>query len=136
MKKLSLLFPLSFTLIISSCSTTRAPSVNFLEIRSDYNGKSQVKELDNNSLFVPNRTKPKQVDIYIHPHETVHGDYFRGGYIRSIVQGGQWELTENQAPKEIKVKETQKKDKKKYEVKEVHPHLRNHHFMEHAGRHR
>jgi len=132
MKKLSLLFPLSFTLIISSCSTTRAPSVNFLEIRSDYNGKSQVKELDNNSLFVPNRTQPKQVDIYIHPHETVHSDYFRGGYIRSIVQGGQWELTENQAPKEMEVEETKKKD----EVKEVHPPLKNHHFMEHGGRYR
>ncbi|PIQ61822.1 MAG: hypothetical protein COW00_02785 [Bdellovibrio sp. CG12_big_fil_rev_8_21_14_0_65_39_13] len=99
MKKLSMLTTISFALFLTACSTTRAPSVNFLEIRSDYNGASNLKDVnDTSSLFVPNRTKPKQVDIYIHPHETVHGDYFRGGYIRSIVQGGQWELTETQPP--------------------------------------
>ena len=133
MQKLKLLLPLSFTLIISSCSTTRAPSVNFLEIRSDYNGKSQVKELDNNSLFVPNRTKPKQVDIYIHPHETVHGDYFRGGYIRSIVQGGQWELGESKPQENLKAKNDEAKEKDSQ--KEI-PRPRVHHHIEHAGRHR
>lgn len=133
MKKLTLLLPLTFTLIISSCSTTRAPSVNFLEIRSDYNGKSQVKELDSNSLFVPNRTKPKQVDIYIHPHETVHGDYFRGGYIRSIVQSGQWELNENKPQKSSRIKNEKIKSK---ESKNESPQPRLHHHFESMGRHR
>jgi hypothetical protein len=96
MKKLNTALMLSSVLLFIACSTTRAPSINFLEIRSDYDGASKLKDVENTSnLFVPNRTKPKKVDIYIHPHETIHGDYFRGGYVRSIVQGSQWELEES-----------------------------------------
>lgn len=96
MKKLKTTFLLSSILLLNACSTNRAPSINFLELRSDYNGKSKLKDVkDTSALFVPNRTKPQEVDIYIHPHETIHGDYFRGGYVRSIVKGGQWELSES-----------------------------------------
>lgn len=127
MKKLSVLLSLSFTFFITSCSTTRAPSVNFLEIRSDYNGESNLKNLNTNALFVPKRTEPKQVDIYIHPHETVHGDYFRGGYIRSIVQGGQWELTENEEPlKQLNTESTKEPIEK--------PSKEPPHFLEHGSR--
>lgn len=121
MKKLKTALLLSFVLFLNACSTTRAPSVNFLEIRSDYDGKSRLKDVNNtSSLFVPNRTRPQEVDIYIHPHETIHGDYFRGGYVRSIVQGGQWELIEStENPPEVEeVKPESKKEKKAREVRE------------------
>ena len=94
MKAFFLLNALLFSTLLTSCSTTRAPSVNFLELRSDYQGDSNLIDLEKSPhFFTPNLTKPQEVDIYIHPHETIHGDYFRGGYIRSIIQGSQWEMT-------------------------------------------
>ncbi len=119
MKKLNTALILSSVLFLNACSTTRAPSINFLEIRSDYDGKSKLKDVNETSaLFVPNRTKPQEVDIYVHPHETVHGDYFRGGYVRSIVKGGQWELTESTATPTSQ-EEVTKEEIKKEPVKEV-----------------
>lgn len=119
MKKLNTALMLSSILFLNACSTTRAPSINFLEIRSDYNGKSKLKDVnETSSLFVPNRTKPQEVDIYVHPHETVHGDYFRGGYVRSIVKGGQWELTESTATPATQ-EEVKKEEKKEEPIKEV-----------------
>lgn len=119
MKKLNTVLMLSSVLFLNACSTTRAPSINFLEMRSDYDGKSKLKDVNETSaLFVPNRTKPQEVDIYVHPHETVHGDYFRGGYVRSIVKGGQWELTESTTTPAIQ-EEVKKEEKKQAPVKEV-----------------
>jgi uncharacterized lipoprotein YmbA len=113
MKKLNTTLILSSVLFLNACSTTRAPSINFLEIRSNYDGASKLKDVKNtSSLFVPNRTKPQEVDIFIHPHETIHGDYFQGGYVRSVVQGSQWELTESTAtpPTQEEVKKEEKKE--------------------------
>lgn len=119
MKKLNTALMLSSVLFLNACSTTRAPSINFLQIRSDYDGKSKLKDVNETSaLFVPNRTKPQEVDIYVHPHETVHGDYFRGGYVRSIVKGGQWELTESTTTPAVQ-EEVKKEEKKQEPVKEV-----------------
>lgn len=119
MKKLNTALMLSSVLFLNACSTTRAPSINFLEIRSDYDGKSKLKDVNETSaLFVPNRTKPQEVDIYVHPHETVHGDYFRGGYVRSIVKGGQWELTESTTTPAVQ-EEVKKEEKKQAPVKEA-----------------
>jgi uncharacterized lipoprotein YmbA len=117
MKKLNTALMLSSVIFLNACSTPRAPSINFLEIRSDYNKKSELKDVKNtSSLFVPNRTKPQEVDIYIHPHETIHGDYFQGGYVRSVVKGGQWELsdsTETPPTQEVDKKEENKADEPK-----------------------
>jgi hypothetical protein len=116
MKKLKTAFILSSVIFLNACSTQRAPSINFLEIRSDYDKKSELKDVKNTSaLFVPNRTKPQEVDIYIHPHETIHGDYFRGGYVRSVVKGGQWELSDSTETPPIQ--EAEKKENKKEEKK-------------------
>ncbi|MGE3611005.1 MAG: hypothetical protein AB7I27_15550 [Bacteriovoracaceae bacterium] len=116
MKKLKTAFILSSVIFLNACSTQRAPSINFLEIRSDYDKKSELKDVKNTSaLFVPNRTKPQEVDIYIHPHETIHGDYFRGGYVRSVVKGGQWELSDSTETPPIQ--EAEKKEDKKEEKK-------------------
>lgn len=116
MKKLKTALLLSSVIFFQACSTPRAPSINFLELRSDYDKKSELKDVKNTSaLFIPNRTKPQEVDIYIHPHETIHGDYFRGGYVRSIVKGGQWELTDSTEtpPTQEPPKEDEKKEVKK-----------------------
>lgn len=115
MKKLNTALMLSFVLLLNACSTTRAPSINFLEMRSDYDKSSELKDLNNtSSLFVPNRTKPQEVDIFVHPHETVHGDYFQGGFVRSVVQGSQWDLSESTATPPTH--EEVEKDKKTVEV--------------------
>lgn len=119
MKKLNTALILTSVLFFNACSTTRVPSINFLQIRSDYDGKSKLKDVNETSaLFVPNRTKPQEVDIYVHPHETVHGDYFRGGYVRSIVKGGQWELTESTTTPAVQ-EEVKKEEKEQEPVKEV-----------------
>lgn len=82
-------------LLITSCATNRAPSLNILEKRADYDGsrrlEDSVSNLDN-PFFVPNRTEPKVADIWIHPHEMPTGDYFRGGWIRTIVNDSRWQI--------------------------------------------
>ena len=97
MSKKNKLILLLFT--TCSCSTMRTPSINMLEQRADYNGERDKAAIlkEANSLFAPNKTKPQAVDIYVHPHETIHGDYFLGGFVRSIVQGSQWEFSKTTA---------------------------------------
>ncbi len=91
---------LGLGLAISSCSTTRAPSINMLEKRANYNAQINEEKIfgSKDSLFVPNKTVAKKVDIYIHPHETPQGDYFRGGFLRSIVETSKWEMKKVKNP--------------------------------------
>lgn len=131
MKKLKTAFMLSSVVFLNACSTPRAPSINFLEIRSDYNKASELKDVkDTKTLFTPNRTKPQEVDIYIHPHETIHGDYFQGGYVRSVVKGSQWDLSDSTTTpskqEEVKVE----KEEKKVETQEP---IREHFFPDRGG---
>mgnify|MGYP003331273387 CR=1 FL=1 len=86
---------------LNSCALTRAPSLNLLEKRSDYDNMGQVKEaLDqvDHPLLVPVRTKPVIADIWVHPHELPNGDYFRGGWIRTVVTRSHWQVKEEQKP--------------------------------------
>ena len=87
--------PLIFTclfLTLTGCATNRAPGLNMLDIRADYSGKEYINsELSGHD---PVRTVPKVEDIYIYPHEMPTGDYFRGGWIRTLVSKGQWKLEE------------------------------------------
>ena len=101
MKRLTFFLFTICTILLSSCSTTRAPSINMLEKRADYNGEIDIDTFleGQPSLLVPSRTKPTEIDIYIHPHETIYGDYFRGGYVRSIVAQSKWELRNKKMPK-------------------------------------
>ena len=98
MKNLKILFLL---FILASCSALRVPSLKIMEKRADYDGSAQVKHTfkGGSPLFVPQKTAPVTVDIYIHPHETVHGDYFRGGFLRSIVEPSRWELSKKRKGK-------------------------------------
>ena len=81
---------------LPSCSTIRVPGLKMLERRADYESNAKLDGMlkQTSTLFVPKKTRPKEVDIYIHPHETPHGDYFRGGFIRSIIEDSHWEVFE------------------------------------------
>lgn len=116
---LHILVVLLISLFVSACGTMRAPSLNMLDRRSDYTGENRASEtLDDldRPLLVPDRTKPQITDIWIHPHEMPTGDYFRGGWIRTIVTDSQWEmerankpLVANPKKKRVRTKESETK---------------------------
>ena len=84
---------LFFLLLLPGCATNRVPSLNMLEYRADYSGVRRIKDhlssLDDPS-FLPQRTPAKVADIWIHPHEMPTGDYFRGGWIRTLISHSKW----------------------------------------------
>lgn len=93
MKCLSSLACLISVLTLSACSTMRAPSLNLLTERSDYDGSRQIEEAlkeVGDPVSIPKRTGPTLADIWIHPHEMATGDYFRGGWVRTIVSDSRW----------------------------------------------
>lgn len=96
MTLLKLMLP-AVGLFFTSCATTRSPSLNLLEKASDYENMHQIREaLDqvDHPLLIPVRTKPVIADIWVHPHELPSGDYFRGGWIRTVVSRSHWEVEE------------------------------------------
>lgn len=98
--------------LLNACAMTRAPSLNLLEKRSDYDNVHQIKEaLDqvDHPLLVPVRTKPVVADIWVHPHELPNGDYFRGGWVRTVVSRSHWQVEEEKRPLIIKEKVKTKK---------------------------
>ena len=114
---IKLLLPLG-ALFLTSCASTRAPSLNLLEKTSDYQNMHQVKEaLDqvDHPLLVPIRTQPVVADIWVHPHELPNGDYFRGGWIRTVVTRSHWEVEEQNKPLIIKAPPKRKFNRKKGE---------------------
>lgn len=91
---------ISFSL--TSCATTRAPSLKMLEKRADYEGLSQI-----NSTFVesnqktaqgPVRTHSAVADIRVHAHEMPNGDYFMGGWIRTVIEKPKWQSAQHPPP--------------------------------------
>ena len=85
----------------TSCSINRAPSLNLLEKRSDYQGSEAAKDSAaslRGSLYEPRRTETKTTDVYVHPHELPGGDYFMGGYIRAIVVQPRWDMDAKDEP--------------------------------------
>ncbi|MBT4761936.1 MAG: hypothetical protein HOO06_09590 [Bdellovibrionaceae bacterium] len=103
-------------ILLSACSTTRAPSLNMLEKRSDYSGVGQIEDAlssVNSPLLVPQRTKPIVTDIWVHPHEMPTGDYFRGGWIRTVISKARWEVEKKRSPLIIRKKKSVKKRKRK-----------------------
>lgn len=92
---------------MGGCAMTRAPSLNMLEKSADYENLGEIKEaLDevDHPLLVPIRTKPVVADIWVHPHELANGDYFRGGWIRTVVTRSHWQIEEKIEPLVIKPK--------------------------------
>ena len=93
--------PVIMALVAPSCATTRAPSLNLLEKVADYDGSNQVNEsleAVDNPLLMPIRTQPMIADIWVHPHELENGDYFRGGWIRTVVSRSQWQIEGKHEP--------------------------------------
>ena len=99
--------------LASACAMNRAPSENLLEKRADYEGiheiESSLKAVDN-PLLVPIRTQPIVADIWVHPHELPNGDYFRGGWVRTVVTRSQWQMEDSNQV--LLVKEPEKKTKR------------------------
>ena len=92
---MKILLPIILLSLLSACATNRAPSLNMLEKRADYQGLGKLQEALSNvdaPLLVPKRTKPTVTDIWIHPHEMPTGDYFRGAWIRTVISKAQWEV--------------------------------------------
>ena len=110
--KLAKLLLLALPTLLGACAITRAPSLNLLDERADYNSTHEIKEAleeVDHPLLVPIRTNPTVADIWVHPHELANGDYFRGGWIRTVVTRSQWMVEEeSQKPLLIK-KESQTK---------------------------
>ena len=100
MKSIKILVSLC-PLLLNACATTRVPSINLLEKRADYEDVDQVKEALEKiaqPLLVPVRTKPIIADIWVHPHELPNGDYFRGGWVRTVVTRSHWQVEEAMKP--------------------------------------
>ncbi len=102
---------ISAILLSSACAMNRAPSENLLEKRADYEGLHEIEsslQAVDNPLLVPIRTQPIVADIWVHPHELANGDYFRGGWVRTVVSRSQWQMEEtNEA---LLIKEPEKKE--------------------------
>ena len=101
MKPLTLVVPFLLLFMNACASMNRAPSLNMLEKRADYNDQNEIKEAlgeVDNPLLVPVRTSPTIADIWVHPHELPNGDYFRGGWIRTVVTRSHWQVEEDHKP--------------------------------------
>ena len=84
--------------LLPACAVTRAPSLNMLEVRADYDDKAQLDDaLDTADALPlePKRSEARVADIWIHPHELPTGDYFRGGWIRTLVEAPRWEINKS-----------------------------------------
>lgn len=92
MKRLNLF--LSALCLLSACATTRAPSERMLDARAGYDTHGDqpldVTFVPSDDKVVPKRSAPVIADIWIHPNEMATGDYFLGGWIRSIVKEPHW----------------------------------------------
>ena len=83
------------TLFLAACATNRAESLRMLDERAGYEGEKGDKPLDvtfapSDDKVVPKRSAPVIADIWVHPNEMATGDYFLGGWIRSIVKEPHW----------------------------------------------
>jgi hypothetical protein len=65
-----------------------------LDARSGYEDGGDkpldVTFVNSDEKVVPNRSAPVIADIWVHPNELATGDYFLGGWIRSIVKEPHW----------------------------------------------
>lgn len=94
------------TLFLAGCSLSRVYGPNLLEKRADYDGtlETEVFFEGKSPLLRPKRSKPQIADIWIHPHEMPSGDYFMGGWIRTLVSHSKWEMERVKAPSTLKEK--------------------------------
>lgn len=90
-------FLLSFLSIsfLCSCASHNKPQISFLEKRADYEDKerqkAQIKDLKASFISLK-RTEPHLADIWIHPHELPSGDFFQGGWVKTLLSHSAWEV--------------------------------------------
>jgi hypothetical protein len=101
---------------LNACAINRAPSLNLLERRADFDGMHGIEASLNavdNPLLVPVRTEPVVADIWVHPHELPNGDYFRGAWVRTVVTRSSWKMDEKVNPLVIREGKNKKSEQKK-----------------------
>lgn len=95
-------FLISFVALAVAGCLHRAPSLNMLEQRAEYDAADgptadlRLSAADNETTpddAIPVRTTAKTAHVWIHPHETTAKEYFWGGWITIVVDGDKWELT-------------------------------------------
>ena len=89
MKKNLIGFIVSF--FLASCAISRAPSLRLLEERADYDRVNAVRVSSSQEDL--KRSKALVTDVFIHPHELPSGDYFLGGWIRTVLKEPRWNKT-------------------------------------------
>ena len=97
------------SLIVTGCVSTDFNKM--LDRTADYDGKLHAEETLKTSsgpVFGPKRVEAKLTDVYIFPHEMGNGDYFMGGWVRTVVSHAYWKNTKPTFPKEEKSKKPSK----------------------------
>ena len=82
--------------ITAGCAVTRAPSDRMLDARSDYKSDKplEVEFIPTEQKVAPKRSAAVTADIWVHPHEMGPGDYFLGGWMRTVVKEPHWSHAE------------------------------------------
>ena len=78
--------------LLVGCSTVSFDKL--LDSNADYDGSHRINaQLDSSrgALYGPRRVEAKLTDVYMHPHEMSGGDYFLGGWIRTLVSHAYWD---------------------------------------------
>ena len=80
------------TSLLTGCLTTEFDRM--LDQTADYDGKIHTEKslgAASGPAFGPKRVEAKLTDIYIYPHEMGNGDYFLGGWVRTVVSHAYWD---------------------------------------------
>ena len=91
---------ISFMLV--GCATRNKPFTRMLDKTADYDGKYRAEAeiaKSKGAMFGPTHVAPKLTDVYLHSHEMNNGDYFLGGWIRTVVSHAYWNHSRPTFPK-------------------------------------
>ncbi|MGE4233050.1 MAG: hypothetical protein AB7F43_06955 [Bacteriovoracia bacterium] len=79
-------------MFLSACA--HGPDVKMLEKRANYDaaGSEDVEfgVSPEGDKLIPQRTETQTTDVCIYPHEMANGDYFLGGWIRTVIFEPRW----------------------------------------------
>ena len=84
-------------LLISGLTACQSMShQNMLNFTADYNGdhhaERTIGQLSGNILG-PKRVEAKITNIFVYPHEMDNGDYFMGGWVKTVISKPYWDNT-------------------------------------------
>ena len=90
---------------LGACQST--PHKNMLDITADYSGEHHVDRTLNQlsgNILGPKRVEAKITNIFVYPHEMDNGDYFMGGWVKTVVSKPYWDNTRKTFKKKKKRK--------------------------------